>query len=203
MWVRLDHSAAAGAAVALAVGGAAADVGRAARDEAEQELDDEILISYGDIVYSKSLLEKVLSTGGDIVIAIDNLWREYWESRYENPLEDLETLKINSDGYIVDIGNKPNSYDDIDGQYIGLVKLSKYGVGQFKNCFNRGVAGELINGKRIKNAYMTDILQEMVRLGANVTPAYHDGEWIEVDTIDELKSIETKKIILEIKKGLK
>ena len=42
----------------------------------------------------------------------------------ENPLDDAETLKIKN-GNIIEIGKKAYSYDEIEGQYIGLFKISK------------------------------------------------------------------------------
>ena len=42
-----------------------------------------------------------------------------------NPLSDAETLKIDDNGNIFELGKKPNSFDEIEGQYIGIIKLKK------------------------------------------------------------------------------
>lgn len=34
-------------------------------------------------------------------------------------------MKIDKDGLIEELGKKPKSYDDIQGQYIGLMKVKK------------------------------------------------------------------------------
>ena len=44
--------------------------------------------------------------------------------RFENPLSDAETLIINIDKSIKEIGKKTDNYKNIEGQYIGLFKLS-------------------------------------------------------------------------------
>ena len=37
---------------------------------------------------------------------VDKNWLEYWKIRNENPLNDAESLKINSEGYLTSIGQK-------------------------------------------------------------------------------------------------
>ena len=40
--------------------------------------------------------------------------------RFENPLSDAETLIINIDKSIKEIGKKTDNYKNIEGQYIGV-----------------------------------------------------------------------------------
>ena len=83
---------------------------------AEEELSGDIVISYGDIVYSKEILQKLISSDSDISITIDKDWENYWSARNENPLDDAETLKLSDDGLVSEIGKKPQSINEIDGQ---------------------------------------------------------------------------------------
>lgn len=149
---------------------------------AEDEFDDDIIISYGDIVYSEDILSKLIEEKEDICVVIDKSWKEYWSKRIENPLDDVETLKINKTGYITEIGLKPKTYNDIQGQYIGLIKFSKQGIKVLKK--------EILNYKNdislnFKKSYMTDILQYMVLKGHKLKSVPINGNWIEVDTIDD------------------
>ena len=48
-----------------------------------------------------------------------------WTGRYKNPLEDLESLKIDESGYLTDIGEKCIETDSIMGQFMGLIYLKK------------------------------------------------------------------------------
>ena len=90
---------------------------------AESEMNDDLLISYGDIIYSKEVLGQLMKNDNDFVVTVDKNWRELWNLRMENPLEDAETMKINSEGDITELGKKPKSYEEINGQYIGLFKI--------------------------------------------------------------------------------
>jgi len=50
-------------------------------------------------------------------------WKRYWDLRFKDPLSDAETLIFDDKGYITELGKKPVSYDQIKGQYTGLIKV--------------------------------------------------------------------------------
>ena len=73
----------------------------------EKELEGDLIISYGDIVYSRDILSKLLNCDDEIAVTIDVNWEHYWRQRNENPLIDAETLKLRKDGSIREIGQIP------------------------------------------------------------------------------------------------
>ena len=95
-------------------------------EEAFQD-DGDLIIAYGDIVYSKDILKKLLSTRVPVGVVADNNWKEYWAVRFENILEDAETFEVNNLNEIIEIGAKAKNISDIQSQYIGLIKLSDTG----------------------------------------------------------------------------
>ena len=103
---------------------------------AEDELEGDVIVSYGDIVYSREILQELLKSKADIAVTIDKEWESYWRARNEDPLDDAETLKLREDGTISEIGQKPKSLEEIEGQYMGLMKLSAIGVKQIKDIFH-------------------------------------------------------------------
>jgi len=155
---------------------------------AEEELEGEIIVSYGDIVYSKEILKALLNSKADISVVIDKDWERYWKSRNDNPLDDAETLKLKKDGRITEIGQKPQSIAEIEGQYIGLMKFSHTGVDQIKEIFHNSMKTGKLNGKSIENAYMTDLLQAAINAEIDVTSVPVHAGWVEVDTVEDLKS---------------
>ncbi|MBT5407159.1 MAG: phosphocholine cytidylyltransferase family protein [Gammaproteobacteria bacterium] len=158
---------------------------------AEDELEGDVIVSYGDIVYSSEILHALLKSNSDIAITIDKDWESYWIARNEDPLDDAETLKLREDGTISEIGQKPKSIDEIEGQYMGLMKFSAEGVKLIKEIFHTAVNDGNLLGKNVENAYMTDLLQAVINSGQriNAVPVY--GGWIEVDTVDDLESSTT------------
>lgn len=169
----------------------------------EELLQDEIIVSYGDIVYSEEVLEKLLKSKADISVIVDNEWHSYWKSRIDNPLDDAETLKINKDGKICEIGQKPDHISDIEGQYIGLMKFSAKGISIIKKLFKTESDGSTSFLKRnLRNAYMTDFLQALIDSGEEIHPIYINGDWVEIDTVEDLNSSVTVERLKSIDKKI-
>ena len=143
------------------------------------------IIAYGDIIYHKDILKKILIDKSNISLAIDKNFKSYWKKRFKNPFSDLETLKIKN-GRIAEIGKKPSSYNDIDGQYIGLIKLSAKGCSTFKNFFS--FKKKYISKNELKKISFTEFLEKIIKLGYMVKPVFFKEPWIEIDTIKDLKN---------------
>ena len=91
---------------------------------AEEYFDDDLIISYSDIIYNKEVLKQLIRNKHDIVVTVDKDWFELWKIRMDDPLIDAETMKLDSDKNIIELGKRANNYNEINGQYIGLIKLS-------------------------------------------------------------------------------
>ena len=168
----------------------------------EEELDGDVIVSYGDIVYSREILQTLLESTADIAVIIDKEWESYWRERNEEPLDDAETLKLRADGTIREIGQSPQSLDEIEGQYIGLMKFSAQGVSQMKETFYEALeSGELL-GKPIENSYMTDLLQALINSEKLVTSIPVYGDWVEIDTVSDLKSQVTLERVISIEESI-
>lgn len=159
---------------------------------AEADIEGCVLICYGDIVYSREVLRSILASDADIAVTIDLDWESYWRARNEDPLADAETLKLDRDGRILEIGQKPKSLAEIQGQYMGLIKLSGAGIKTFKQFFSEAKSSGQLMGKPIEKAYMTDLLQAIARSETPVMSVPVHGGWIEVDTVSDLESPVTK-----------
>ena len=159
------------------------------------EIKGDVLISYGDSVFDNSIIEKMINCDSDISVASDANWRNYWDSRYINPLTDLETYKTNKEGYITNIGEKPESYSQIDGQYIGLIKLTSIGSEIFKKELIHFHKKGLINKKSFNDAFLTDFVQALILRGYKIKSQEIFGNYIEIDTIDDIESPITQKRI--------
>ena len=112
----------------------------------------------------------------------------YWQARNENPLDDAESLKLDSGGDIIEIGKKPKSVNEIDAQYMGLMKFSQKGINQVKKIFHNALEVGYLLGKPIETAYMTDLLQATINEGYSVHSVPVSGGWIEIDTVEDLQS---------------
>ncbi len=153
---------------------------------AEEEMSGNVVVSYGDIAYSKEVLIKLMNSSQDISVVVDRGWQTYWEARFDNPLDDAETLKIGQDGRITEIGQVPNKLGEIEGQYVGLMKFSEKGLSILKELFKKAIFTGKLGAKRPEKAYMTDLLQAAINEGYGVWPVFINGDWVEIDTVNDL-----------------
>lgn len=161
----------------------------AARAFFEQAQTD-LLISYGDIVYQKNNLEAVLKTNADIAVMIDDNWLKLWSARNENPLEDAETLKLSSNGNIIEIGKKPHSLDEIESQYTGLIKISRHKIAALLSFYDNLDRTKDHARRPFQKMYMTDFLQLLIDTGWILQPAHVRSGWLEIDTVEDLQLYE-------------
>ena len=154
--------------------------------EAAMSGDSDIVISYGDIVYERRVLQKLQETAGGVCVCVDRNWREYWSARMGDPLADAETLKTGSDGRLVELGRKPNSYDEIEGQYIGLIKFAASHVPAICALYHSLDRCALYEGNSVDRMYMTTFIQMLIDREFDVRPVFIDGGWLEVDSLDDL-----------------
>ena len=66
-----------------------------------------------------------MNSKSSISIMVDLNWKKLWSERFDNPLDDAETMKFDDDLNIFELGKKTDSYSDIQGQYTGLIKFDK------------------------------------------------------------------------------
>jgi choline kinase len=153
---------------------------------AEDELCDDILISYSDIIYKPEIVRAILDCPADLAITIDTEWRSLWQRRMDDPLSDAETLELDQDGCVLDLGHKPNSYDQIQGQYMGLIKISGRIWDQVKARYHSLDRQQLYDGKCFTQMFMTTFLRELIRSGIACQSVPVQGGWLEIDAPSDL-----------------
>ncbi len=146
---------------------------------AKELFNQTLIVSYSDIVFSDAAVTSLRAEPKDIVVAYDTNWKELWEERFENPLSDAESFIIDKNGYIQDIGRKVNSFSDIQGQYIGLMRFSAKALNWI--C-------ELTSNSEhdIDKMDMTTLLRLLINAGYPVCGMAISGGWCEIDTPADL-----------------
>ena len=56
------------------------------------------------------------------------MYEAYWKLRFENPLDDAESLILDDKKYIKNIGKKTQTISENQGQFIGLMKFQNDGL---------------------------------------------------------------------------
>ena len=102
----------------------------------------------------------------------------------QNPLKDAESLRYNKNKYITDIGKKVKNLKKVQGQYIGLTKISKT---ISKNILK--VWMDINKKNKIKNAenlYITDFLRLLIKKKFKLKAILVNRGWLEFDEPSDL-----------------
>jgi len=154
---------------------------------AEELFDDDIIISYGDIIYSDCILQKLIECESDFSVVVDQNWHELWSLRMENPEDDIESMKIKDD-LIVELGRKVSNLKEVEGQYIGLIKIRKSFLPLLMSFYKSLDRNGDYDGNDFDNMYLTSFIQLVINEFNNVSPVLIQGKWAEVDSVEDLNA---------------
>ena len=155
---------------------------------------DTVLVAYSDIIFKQSVVEDLLAVDQeDIAIVVDQAWQQGYASRPLHPLQEAEGANFGPDGDLRGIGKKllTNQRNPAEwGEFIGMMKLTHKGNEVFWDTFDKIDSQLLLDGPfqqaaAWKNAYLTDLLQEIVDCGTEVHCSLIRGGWQEIDTSDD------------------
>lgn len=161
------------------------------------EPEEDIIISYGDIIYGKPVFERILEAKDDISVIVDDGWYEYWSERCENPLDDAETLMFDQDDYLMEIGQKTTELAKVQSQYIGLMRFKGAGLQAMLSLSaeaeRRSNNGEALwrTTRNYAKMYMTDLLQGLIDVGHRLRAVHIQRGWFEIDDLEDLKVVES------------
>jgi choline kinase len=139
---------------------------------------DTCIVSYSDIIYGKEAVYELKNLPGDIVIAFDPHWLKLWEQRFDDPLSDAEIFKYEN-STLIDVGGKARELDQIQGQYMGLLKFTRVGWNKTKEFLRR------LSGDSIDKLDMTGLLKLMLKNHFKISVAAIHAPWCEVDSIHD------------------
>ena len=91
---------------------------------------DPCIVSYADIFYDASVVRLLMNCTAPLAVTYDSNWLAAWQERFGDPLLDAETFRLKPDDTLSEIGNKPRSIEEIDGQYMGLLRFTPVSWGE-------------------------------------------------------------------------
>lgn len=162
------------------------------------ETQEDVLVSYGDIIYNDVVLKKILASGEAASVIVDDGWYSYWRERCENPLDDAETLMFDGNDYLTEIGQKTTDLAKVQSQYIGLMRFRNDGLRAMldlaKEAEERTAQGAALwrTTRTYQKMYMTDLLQGLIDEGNKLKAVHIERGWFEIDDCEDLKVVESK-----------
>ncbi len=145
---------------------------------------DRCFVSYSDIVYQPDVAEALKERDEPIVIPYNVNWLPLWQARFTDPLSDAETFRMDENGFVTEIGGRPASMDEVQGQYMGLMMLSPDGW----RMIEQFISG--LEESEVRSMDMTALLSRLVKSGAPVRAIPYEGPWLEVDSESDLQLYE-------------
>jgi len=160
---------------------------------AESEMDEELVVSYSDILYEKEVVDKLLRSEADISLIVDTDWIGQYKDRFQHPIEEAENVVV-KDNNIVKLGKSIN-VNEAYGEFIGLAKFTKKGADILKKEHMRvkkqiGSNSPFHEALSLEKAYLTDMIQELIDKGYTVKNVDIKGKWMELDTIEDFQKAE-------------
>ncbi|VVN47246.1 Bifunctional protein GlmU [Pseudomonas fluorescens] len=139
------------------------------------------IVSYSDIFYSPAAVQSLMTCKASLAVTYDPNWLALWTQRFGDPLLDAETFRLTSAGNLAEIGNKPKSVDDVQGQYMGLLRFTPQGWAEVVRLRST------LTPERSDNVHMTNTLQHVIEAGrVPIQAVAYTGEWGEVDSSEDL-----------------
>lgn len=151
-------------------------------------IDDDVIISYGDIIFTDSVLRSLLENKDSNLIVSDTNWKDYWLARYNTTNFDIESFKVKNKE-ILDIGKECKDDKDINGRYVGLMKFNKDTLHRINKIWERDIDisndNWLTYPRSLEKSYMTDMIQELINEGLIMKTHEIKNNWCEIDTAND------------------
>ncbi len=155
----------------------------------EEEFDgsDDILVAYADTIYEPRIIQQIMQERFNLSKAIDVDYKEYWAARNGDWRLDSESCTLREDGSIVEIGE--DGVTDparLSGRDASLTFISKEFVPKVLEHYKKLKSTHwdipLINGRKVREFNMSDLLQSWINNGWKVMGNKIRRGWMEFDT---------------------
>ena len=143
------------------------------------------------ILFDTTILKQVLASPGDIVIAVDLSWKEYYKKRNDNSFSEADKVAMKNDKIvrIYKDEKKLNEENTSIGEFLGIMKLTKIGsrilIEKFEEL-EKHHNGGFHDAASFKKAKIIDLLQELIQSNIHIVPSIIQGKWCEIDTPNDL-----------------
>ena len=157
---------------------------------ARKQINDDVIILFGDIIFEDKILKQIMDNNGDIVIGVDRDWKKSYEKRMDNSPTMSDFIAIKN-GKIVKLFRKSTEFDDesIIAEFSGLFKLSFDAVKKIIETYEKlemSHSGKFHYADSLKKAKIIDLLQELFENGVEMEAVHLEGKWCEIDTPQDL-----------------
>ncbi len=168
---------------------------------AGKELKGPFLFLYGDILFERGHLEKLLKSPADISVLVDRSWSENGRPADGRGAPDLvELTGAQEAGYRFVSADTPHGVAKIGrtlpaakahGEFVGMAMFTAKGARLLTDVYNQLAEtrqkGEFHEASSFKGATFPDLLQELIDRGTEVQAIDVYKGWLEIDTFEDFR----------------
>ena len=158
---------------------------------ARDRLDGPCLVSYGDILFRRHVLDGLLAAEGDIVTVVDARRRADSSRAPDRPVDWVRCSRPFTGSYLDDdrvileaIWNDETGADDAHGEFIGLTRLSEDGAALVRDALDA-----MSEDGSLDAADLPALFTRLIGQGAAIDVLYITGHWLDVDDAFDLASL--------------
>jgi phosphoenolpyruvate phosphomutase len=152
--------------------------------KALDHLEGDVVLSFGDILFRRHILNNLLAEEHDIVIAVDAAWeRRKGATGYIDYVSATRPSSLRydeEDAFLSAVGPRLDS-SSIHGEWIGLMKMNSRGTAQVKAALQ-----ELASRADFRKLRFDDLFKHLLERQQRVQVLYITGHWLDVDDLDDL-----------------
>jgi phosphoenolpyruvate phosphomutase len=160
----------------------AGELGSLARGLAIADDHGDVIVSYGDVLFKRYIVEQLLDIDADWTIAVDTHWRES-----VNRGRDADYVHCSAphgrDSHLqgVTLCHAASTMDEnrIHGEWMGFLR-----VAHRRRADGAAIVDELLAAD--PRASMTELLNALTARGERVRVVYSTGNWLDIDSLTDL-----------------
>lgn len=143
-----------------------------------------MIVSYGDVLFRKYIVDLLIETDGDLVVAIDTTWRD---SANRNRVADYAKCSLpysrrhyNQPVFVERIGSDIDP-EDIDGEWMGFLRISARALPRVVEALDA-----LLSEPSNRKAAVPRLIGELIAQGSQVRAVYTSGNWCDIDSLEDV-----------------
>jgi phosphoenolpyruvate phosphomutase len=156
--------------------------------QARHRLEGDVILSFGDILFRRYILQNLLTEEGDLILVADAAWQAR-RQREDCYVDYIAATRPHSPRYepdepvwLTDVGPKIPAAQ-VHGEWIGLLRATPAGTAQLRDALT-----ELSARDDFRRLRFDDLLRHLLGLGAKIRVLYITGHWLDVDNHADLEA---------------
>ncbi|MGI9264932.1 MAG: phosphoenolpyruvate mutase, partial [Gammaproteobacteria bacterium] len=145
-----------------------------------------LVVSYGDVLFNRYILQILEVEGEDFVIAVDTDWQDSVNKNraadYVSCSEPYSRSAFYHRVLLKEIG-EDLAPQGVDGEWMGFLRVAATAMPRFRQAVSAMIAAP---GN--EQAKLHHLLTQLLRQGESIRVVYTSGHWLDVDTLDDVIS---------------